>query len=309
MPKTLWVHKYRPKTVDDYIFQNKNHKKLIEGYIEDQSIPNLLMSGPKGTGKTSLAYILKDYLEIPDSDFMESNASDDTSVENIRTKVKSFIQTIPLGDFKIVFLDEADRLSPHAQDTLKKMMEDYTESVRFILTCNKPHRIIPEIKDRCQEIVFKGINNKDMIYKAATVLSKEGVKVDDKELLEKYVKASGSSLRNLIQMLEQNTHDGKLGEPMDNTGSLDALVTIATLLEDDKWEEARKTVCENITDDQWDEVYRFLYDYLEEMGKFAKDGNKWKAGIVVIADHLYRHGIVADPEINFAACMIRLSQI
>jgi DNA polymerase III gamma/tau subunit len=131
MAKQLWSIKYRPKTLDDYIFKDDNHRALVERWVTEKNIPHIFLKGHRGTGKTSLALLLKNLLEVEDSDFLSLNASDDNNIETIRNKVKNFISTFAYGPFKIVLLDEADGLTPAAQGTLKSMMEEFSDNARF----------------------------------------------------------------------------------------------------------------------------------------------------------------------------------
>jgi DNA polymerase III delta prime subunit len=307
MPNKLWVEKYRPTKVKDYIFQNEDHQKRFTKFIEDNSIPHLLLSGHRGTGKTTLAFILKNELEIADTDFKVLNASDENSIDIIRNNIKSFAQTLPMGEFKIVFMDEADYLTPNAQAALRRMMEEYSETVRFILTCNKPHKIIPEIKSRVQEFVFNEFNKKKAAAYAIKMLKAEGIEFEAEKLIE-YVKMTYPDMRKMIQMLQQNTVDGVLQDAIENSDTVKTMAEVTVYLAKDDWITAREKVIETIADDEWEECYEFLYEYLDELGKF-KDVDKWKQGIIIIADHLYKHSLVSNPEINFSACMIRLSEV
>ena len=143
--KELWVEKYRPKTLDGYVFRDSHQKEQIESWVKQESIPHLLFSGNAGIGKTTLAKILLNELEINDLDVLEINASRTNSVEDVRDKIVNFVQMIPFGNFKVVLLDEADYLSPNAQAALRGVMEEYHTTSRFILTCNYPNRIILDI--------------------------------------------------------------------------------------------------------------------------------------------------------------------
>lgn len=309
MPNKLWVESYRPQSISDYVFQTPKHKELVEKWIKEESIPHLILSGHRGTGKTSLAWLLKNELDVEDGDFKVLNASDDNSVDIIRNDIKSFAQTMPLGDFKIVFFDEADYLSQNAQAALRNMMERYSDTVRFILTCNKPHKIIPEIREsRCQELVFKEFDRNEMAIHAIGILRKEGVKIRDAELIEMYVDDCYPDMRKLLQSMESNVVDGELQDPMDTGDTSKVLVSIVDQLSKGKWLEVRENIVKNVEDSEWENIYRFLYDNLDQVEGFD-DTNNWKKGIVIIADHLRFHFQIADAEINFTACMIRLSGV
>ncbi len=310
MAKQIWSIKYRPKTLDEYIFKDESHRKLIERWVSEKSIPHLLLKGHRGTGKTSLAYLLKDLLQIEDTDFLKLNASDERSIETIRTKVKNFISTYAYGDFKLVLLDEADGLTPDAQGTLKSMMEEYSDNARFILTCNRPKKIIPELSDsRTQVIEYKSLDKEAMLERAAVILQQEKVKVS-LENLEAYVNACYPDFRKLVETLDMNSVDGRLTDFSSATEEIaDWQLTIVEMIEGDSYGSLREAMSSVTSDDEWDEVYRFLYDNLHELGKFKGDIDKWSQGIIIVADHLFRHSQVADPEINAAAMFLRLGNV
>ena len=148
--KELWVEKYRPKSLDGYVFRDDYQRSQAKTWIKEKSIPHLLFSGSAGIGKTTMAKILINELGIEDYDVLEINASRTNSVDDVRNKIVNFVQMIPFGPFKVVLLDEADYLSPNAQAALRGVMEEYHNTSRFILTCNYPNRIIPAIHSRCQ---------------------------------------------------------------------------------------------------------------------------------------------------------------
>ena len=150
MATALWVEKFRPSTIDGYVFRDQHQREQIQNWIKQESIPHLLFSGSAGIGKTTLAKILFNELDIHPLDILEINASRTNSVDDVRDKIINFVQMIPFGQFKVVLLDEADYLSPSAQAALRGVMEEYHTTSRFILTCNYPNRIIPALNSRCQ---------------------------------------------------------------------------------------------------------------------------------------------------------------
>lgn len=309
MARQLWSIKYRPKTLDDYIFKDDAHRALVERWVTEKNIPHIFLKGHRGTGKTSLALLLKNLLEVEDSDFLSLNASDDNNIETIRTKVKNFVSTFAYGPFKIVLLDEADGLTPAAQGTLKSMMEEFSDNARFILTCNKPSKVIPELHSRCQSLEYKALDKEQMLERAAVILKKEKVKTS-LENLEAYIDSCYPDFRRVIETLDQNSQDGHL-LPFDEREEdiADWQMKLVEMIEGDNFAGLREALSAVTSDDEWDEVYRFLYDNLHELGKFKGDFDRWSQGVVIIGDHLFRHSQVADPEINAAAMMIRLGGV
>lgn len=311
MIRDMWDEKYRPKTINEYITQNDDLKEMLDKWLAIKIIPHLLLSGHHGTGKTSLAYMLKSELEIDDFDFLKLNGSSDNSIDVMRGRVLNFISGMAVsGDFKIVFIDEADRLSIPALDFLKNAIEDNASNARFILTTNKSYKIPNELKSRFTEIKFDGPNKIAMTERFIQILAAEKVKIKSLELVQEYVDAHYPDFRQLLLAAERNVRDGRL-IPWNEmaSDSTEFMVKIIEHLETDNWIAAREYLSKNVPDDKWEECYRFLYDYLGNIGKFEKDVKKWKVGIIVIGDHLYKHGFVADAEINFAACLARLSEI
>lgn len=303
--KKLWVEQYRPNTIDGYVFRDNHQRKQIETWIKEKSIPHLLLSGSAGIGKTTLAKILINQLGIEEFDVLEINASRTNSVDDVRDKITNFVQMIPFGPFKVVLLDEADYLSPNAQAALRGVMEEYHATARFILTCNYPNRIIPALHSRCQGFHIEKTDQTEFTARVATILVEENVDFD-LDTLDSYVRATYPDLRKCINMVQQNVHDDKLTAPNHgDAGEADWKFEMVELFKAGKITDARKLLCGTIRAEEMEEVYRWLYDNLEIFG----DEPKQDSAVIVIKQALVDHTLVADAEINLAACLIKLARL
>jgi DNA polymerase III delta prime subunit len=303
----LWVEKYRPQTLSEYVFHDDAQRKAFERFVSEKTIPHLLFSGVQGSGKTTIAQILINEMDVEPTDILSLNASDENSVDVMRDKIKSFITTFAMGDFKIVLLDEADYISVNGQGVLRKFLEEYIDQARFILTCNYENKIIPPLKSRLQQFRFKAGNKEDITEYVAKILLAEKINFG-LEVLDKYVAVGYPDIRKIVNLVQQNTHDGKLDTLASEREVGDYKFELLNLIEKGAWLEARKLTCGNVATEEWEDVYRFLYENAHKVPQFS-DKDKWEAAIVIIADHLYKHSICADPEINAAAMYIRLGQL
>ena len=303
--KELWVEKYRPKNLDGYVFRDEHQRKQAKLWVKEKSIPHLLFSGAAGIGKTTMAKILINELGIEEFDVLEINASRTNSVDEVRNKITNFVQMIPFGSFKVVLLDEADYLSPNAQAALRGVMEEYHMTSRFILTCNYPNRIIPAIHSRCQGYHMERIDQTEFTARVATILVEEQVDID-LETLDLYVKATYPDLRKCINMVQQNVTDAKLHAPSKgDEGEADWKFDMVELFKAGKISEARQLLCGKLRAEEMEEVYRWLYDNISIFGDEAKQDT----AVLVIKQGLVDHTLVADPEINLAAVLIKLGRL
>ncbi len=304
--KELWTEKYRPRRVSEYVFRDESQKKQIQSWIKDRTIPHLLLSGSPGIGKTTLSKVLLNEIEIPEFDILEVNASRETGIDFIREKIVPFISMIPFGPFKVVLLDEADRLSQQAQDSLKGIIEEYSSSARFILTCNTPSRILPPLHSRLQHYHFSSIDQTEFTARAATILVEESIDFD-LDTLDTYVKSVYPDLRKCINLLQQNSGDGVLSNPKDeDSGITDYKIEMVELFKQGKIHEARKLLCGRARPDEMESIYRWCYDNLDLFGSTdeAKD-----SALLIIKQGLVDHSIIADPEINLAATLVKLARL
>ena len=303
--KELWTEKYRPDTLDGYVFADDLQKGQIENWIKEGSIPHLMFSGNAGVGKTTLAKILINKLEIQDTDVLYANGSKEGRKIEWVDKLIGFCQTMPFGDVKIVLIDEADYLNAQSvQPALRNLMEEYSHSVRFILTCNYPNKIIPPLHSRCQRLHIEKTDLTEFTARVAMILVTENIEFD-LDTLDTSVKGTYPDLRKCINNLQMNSLNAKLEKPESVDNSSDYRIAMVDLFKNGKISEARKLICGQARPEEMEEIYRWLYDNIE---LFGNESQQDKA-VLIIKDGLVNHSLVADAEINLAATLIRLSHL
>jgi DNA polymerase III delta prime subunit len=305
--KELWVEKYRPNTVDGYVFVDNAQREQVQQWIKDGSIPHLMLSGSAGTGKTTLAKMLINELGVDEYDVMYANGSKEARKIEWVDKLINFCQTMPFGKFKVVLIDEADYMNKDSvQPALRNLMEDYSQTVRFVLTCNFPHKILAPIHSRCQGFHIAKTDHTEFTARVATILVSEGVEFD-LDTLDSYVKATYPDLRKCLNLVQLNSATGKLNPPSAaDKSSRDWKLECVDMFKRGQVRQARALLCQSSSPEEAEDIFRWMYDNLELWGSTTEQQDQ---AIVIIRNGLINHNSVADVEINLSATLIELGQI
>jgi replication factor C small subunit len=297
---SLLVEKYRSQNLDEYV-GNENIKKTIAQYLSQNDIQNLIFYGPAGTGKTTLAKLIVKNL---DCDFLYINASDERGIETIRDKVSGFASSASFKPLKVVILDEADFLTIQAQASLRNVIETFSRTTRFILTCNYVERIIDPLQSRCQTLKIIPPSKKEVAVHLAKVMAIEAISYDVEDI-KTIVNQYYPDLRKCLNTIQLSTQNQKLVIDKSVLVSSNYMVQVLKELKNAKpnWKTIRQIIV-NANVNDFEEFYRYLFDN----ASVYADGKEGMVAIY-INEYTYQSNFRIDKEINAMALIQKLIEL
>ena len=298
------TEKYRPKKFDELVFVDDNFKKNVQKWITQKHLDgHILLYGKPGTGKSSLINVIINELGL--KDYMRVNVSNSTSIDDMR-KVIEYASVPPFNnDFKLVILEEFERASKQAQDSLKYILEQYVGWCIFIFTTNEISKVSDAIQSRCQLYHFNKVDIEGFILRMITILNEEKITFT-KDILVKYVQTYYPDLRACINSIAQHINNNVLEALGTEQYSVDKFVDIIKALNSDTIYNVKKMIVENISNEDYILFYQFLYNHLEMI---TDKQSLWDDIILKISEYLYKHETIAYPDINLMACLIEIKDV
>ena len=297
---SLWVERYRPSGLEGYV-GNEHIIQKVNIYIENNDVPHLLLHGEAGTGKTTLAKIIVNAI---DCDYLYINASDERGIDTLREKIRGFAASVGFKTWKVVILDESDYLTRDAQAALRNLMETFSKSTRFILTCNYPEKVIDPIQSRCQTFEIIPPTKKDVAKRLNDILINEGIQFEMQDLAV-IVNSGYPDIRRVINAAQRQVINGRL--VIDKQSSIESTYSekIVDILKSGVDTKSKFTQIRQILADSKVRDYTKLYSTLyERVDEYA--GNKVGTTIVNIAEAQYKDSLVVDKEINVMAMFVNI---
>lgn len=296
---SLWVEKYRPTQLDNYI-GNDHLKSKVSVYLESGDIPHLLLFGRAGTGKTTLAKLLVNNIEC---DYLYINASDENSVDVVREKVKNFASTLGFKDMKVIILDECDYITPNAQAALRNLMETFSKHCRFILTCNYVERIIDPIQSRCQSFQIIPPDRKQVAQHLANILTNESVEYDIKDIVT-IVNSGYPDIRRVINGSQRQVVNSKLVIDENTITQNDYKTKVLDIIQTQDKKNAFQNIRQLLADSKvtdFSDLFRLMFDTVDDWGK----GHIAEC-ILILSKYQQSDAVVVDKEINIMAMFVEI---
>jgi len=296
---SLWVEKYRPSSLENYI-GNDHLKSKVSVYLESGDIPHLLLFGRAGTGKTTLAKLLINNI---DCDYLYINASDENSVDVVREKVKNFASTLGFKDMKVIILDECDYITPNAQAALRNLMETFSKNCRFILTCNYVERIIDPIQSRCQSFQIIPPDRKQVAQHLANILGNENIEYDIKDIAT-IVNSGYPDIRRVINGAQRQVVNGNLVIDENTITQNDYKTKVLEILETQDKKSSFQNIRQLLADSKvtdFSDLFRLMFDTVDDWGT----GHIAEC-ILILSKYQQSDAVVVDKEINIMAMFVEL---
>jgi DNA polymerase III delta prime subunit len=299
----LWCERYRPKTIEECILPEAQ-KKPFQEYVNKKEIPNMILSGSAGVGKTTVARAMCEEIE---SDYILINGSDESGIDTLRVKVKGFASSVSLmGGRKVIIIDEADYLTPAAQAAFRGVIEEFSGNCSFIFTCNFKNRIIAPLHSRCAVIDFKLVNGQkakmatDFMKRVEYILNTEKIQYDPKVIAQLITKFF-PDYRRVLNELQRYSVSGKIDIGILANVSDTKLNELIAFIKDKNFKEVRKWVAQNADND----THRIMREFYDKIYDILKPENIPLA-VVLLGKYQYQAAFVADQEINLMAFMTEI---
>ena len=296
---SLWVEKYRPSELENYI-GNDHLKSKVSVYLESGDIPHLLLFGRAGTGKTTLAKLLINNI---DCDYLYINASDENSVDVVREKVKNFASTLGFKDMKVIILDECDYITPNAQAALRNLMETFSKNCRFVLTCNYVERIIDPIQSRCQSFQIIPPDRKQVAQHLANILNNENVQYDIKDIAT-IVNGGYPDIRRVINGAQRQVVNGKLVIDENTITQNDYKLQVLEILKKQDKKSSFQSIRQLLADSKvtdFSDLYKLMFDTIDDWGQ----GHIAEC-ILILSKYQQSDAVIVDKEINVMAMFVEI---
>ena len=306
MDEILWVEKYRPKTIEDCILPSEL-KQTFQQFVDNEEIPNLLLTGTAGVGKTTIA---KAMLEQIGCTYMMINGSEESGIDTLRTKIKNFASTVSMdGKRKYVILDEADYLNPQStQPALRGFIEEFSKNCGFILTCNFRNRIIEPLHSRCSTVEFRIPNAEkpklasQFMKRVQHILETENVKSND-DVVATLIGKFFPDWRRTLNELQRYSATGQIDSGILVNLSDSSIQELLSFIKNKEFTNTRKWIVHNLDNDP-SRIYRRIYDSLYD----SVAPSSIPHCVLILADYSYKSAFVADQEINLLACLTEIMQ-
>lgn len=303
MSEVLWVEKFRPHTVQDCILPDEL-KSTFQQYVDRKEIPNLLLCGTAGVGKTTIARALCDEVGC---DYLMINGSDESGIDTFRMKIKNYASAVSFnGGKKVIIIDEADYLNPNStQPAMRSAMEEFAHNCTFIMTCNYKNRIIDPLHSRCAVIEFK-LKPSDkpkmaaqFMKRAVSILTEEGIDFD-KNVVAEVVKKHFPDYRRVLNELQRYSVSGKIDAGILSSIADVSITELVNAMKDKNFSAMRKWATDNSDDavSVFRKIYDSLYDHMEKASI--------PVAVIILAKYQYQAAFVADQELNLVACMTEI---